>query len=263
MATTHDFSTELYINSANDKRYLKNTLSNWTTVFPIQVALDPNIDYSISVMSASVSNTFPQFHEQENTFKMNDKIFVVDNTIIHTNTTALCVYLTNICAAQSLAVSFTMDSQTQRIKITNTTASDVVIDLSKQYLQFWEKIGFNYDVQRSLTGLTLTPADDVLLEYICKLISTETVYITCNQIKGNSYYPTDSNLPILCSIHITGGYGVYSVNERPFFYEHDLLYRSSFDSISFSVLDSKFRPLEMRGGGVNLSLIVKKVNLND
>lgn len=263
MAQTHDFSTEIYINSASDVGRLSNTLSNWTTQFAIPVQLDQNQEYAMSVMSAAISNTFPQFHETETKFKLNSTEFVVDDNVVHANTTAMCQYLSNLCAGGGIALVFTLDSATQRIRITNSTASNVVLDLSPEYLPFWEKIGFEYDFQRSLIGVTLTPSDDTLFNYICRLVPTQRIFITCNQIKNNSYYPTNSNRPILCQIDITGGFGTYSYNERPFFYEHDLSYRKGFSTLSFAVLDDKFREMKMRGGNVNISLVVKKVNLND
>jgi len=263
MASTHDFSTELYINSALELTDFKNTLSDWTTKFRIPVRLEQNEEYAICVLSAAVSNTFPQFHETELKFKMNAIEVTVDDNVVHTNTTALCNYLTNLCSGEGLSVVFSLDSATQRIRITNNEAVDMTLDLSEQYLPFWRKIGFNYDYQRALSGVTLTPSDDILLNYICRLVPTERVFVTCNQIKNNSYYATDNNKAILCQIDLTGNYGTYSFNERPYPYEHDLAYRGTFSTISFSLLDDQFRPLKMFGGNCNLSLVVKKVNYND
>jgi len=264
MAATHDYSTEIYINSNTELKNLNNTLSDWTSTFSIPVQLDKDQEYAMSVMSAAVSNTFPQFHPTEQTFKLGSSTFTVDDNVVHSNTTALCQYLTNLCVAGGLNMAFSLDSSTQRIRLTNNTANDVSLDLSPEYLPFWKKIGFNYDVKRSLTGVTLTPADDVLMNFICRLIPTQRVFVTCNQIKNNSYYPTDDNKPILCQVDLTGGYGSYSFNERPYPYEHDLIYRTTFNSLQFSLLDDQFRPLtNMRGGSVNLSLVVKKVNYND
>ena len=203
MATTHDFSTELYINSATELNNLNNTLADWTTKFSIPVRLDPNQQYALTVLSASVSNTFPQFHETEQKFKLNSVVLTVDDNVVHTNTTALCQYLSNLCVANSLNMSFSLDSPSQRIRITNNTSGDVDLDLSQEYLPFWRKIGFNYDVKRSLTGVVLTPSDDILLNYICRLVPTQRVFVTCNQIKNNSYYPTDDNKAILCQIDLT------------------------------------------------------------
>ena len=68
----------------------------------------------------------------------------------------------------------------------------------------------------------------------------------------------------MCQVDLTGGFGAYSFNNPNFTYEHDLLYRTTFDSLQFSLLDDQFRPLtNMKGGSVNLSLIIKKVNYND
>jgi len=261
--STHDFSTELYINSALELNDFKNTLSDWTTKFRIPVRLDQNQDYAVSVLSAAVSNTFPQFHETELKFKLNSTVITIDDNVVHTNTTALCNYLTNLSIGSGVNVNFSLDSATQRIKITNNEAIDVVLDLASEYLPFWKKIGFNYDYKRSLSGVTLTPSDDVLLNYICRLVPTERVFITCNQIKNNSYYATDDNKAILCQIDLTGNFGSYSFNERPYPYEHDLAYRNTFQTMSFTLLDDQFRKLKMFGGNCNISLVIKKINYND
>ena len=261
---THDFSSEIYINSATELDDFNNSLSNWTSKFPIPIQLDKDTQYALSVLSCSISNTFPQFHPTEQKFKLNAIELTVDTNVVHNNTTELCQYLTNLCTVGGVNMVFSFDSSTKRIRITNDEAIDVELDLSAEYLPFWKKIGFNYDAKRSLTGVTLTPSDDILLNYVCRLIPTQRVFVTCNQIVGNSYYPTTSNLPILCQVDFTGGYGSYSFNERPFPYEHDLVYRTTFSSLQFSLLDDQFRPLtDMKGGSVNLSLVVKKVNYND
>jgi len=260
---THDFSSEILINSASDQVDLTDTLTNWSSHFPIPVQLDPNVAYSLYVSSASITNTIDQFHKTELQFKLNNTVITIDPDIVHQNTSRLCVYLSNLCATNNEDLLFTLDPTTHRIKIKNTSGADLTLDLSSQYLPFWQKLGFRYDTLESLSQLVLSDQQEVLLKYICRRIPTERCYITCDQIKNNSYYPTNNNKAILASIDIVGGYGTYNTYTAPFIYEHDLIYSNTFQYLSFQVLDDQFRPIELRGGGVNLSLVVRKTNFSD
>ena len=260
---THDYSSEILINSASDKVNINDTLSSWSSNFKIPIQLEPNVDYSMYVSSASITNTIDQFHPTELSFKLNSTVITIDPEIIHKNTCKLCVYLSNLCSLQSEDLLFSVDTNTQRIIIKNMSGSDLTIDLSSQYLPFWRKIGFRYDNSVSLTELVLTDQQQVLLKYIARVTSTQRVYIACDQIKNNSYYPTDNNRASLTSIDIVGGYGTYNTYEAPFIYEHDLVYTNSFQYLTFQVYDDQFREIELRGGGVNLGLVVKKTNYND
>jgi len=263
MAKTHDSSTEILINSS----YLvdlNDDLSRWTSYFQTPVSLEPNKQYGISVNSASVSNTFPQFHEQETTFKLNSTVITVDNDIQHQNTTALCVYLSNLTIQSGIDLMFMLDAPTQRVRIKNNSGADLTIHLDPVYLPFWKKLGFKYDLKRSLSNVVMTDQDTILLQYITKLISTQRVYVCCDQIVNNTYYFGTNNKSVLCSIDITGGYKAYSYMKQTVPYQHDLTYSQNFEYLSFSLMDDLFRPLkDMRGGGVNLSLVVQRLNYND
>jgi len=260
---THDFSSEVFINSSTDIRDLNDTLSNWNTYFKIPIQLDPNHNYALSCNSASIANTMPSFHSTEVHFKINALEFVVDNDIDFLNTTALCQYLTNLCSQQSMAFVFSVDNLTKRVRITNNTASEITIDLGEKYLPFWKKMGFRYDLSDKLSGVTIEAAGDILLRYITRLVSTQRVFITCSQVKNNSYYPTVNNVPIIAEINITGAKNSYSFQLSNYVEQHDLVYSGNFSKLSFTVLDDQFREIELRGGGVNLSLVVKKIVLTD
>lgn len=260
---THDYSSEILINSASDKVNLNDTLSNWSSNFPIPIQLEPNVDYSMYVSSASITNTMDQFHSTELNFKLNSTVITIDPEIIHKKTSKLCLYLSDLCSLAGEDLLFTVDSNTQRILIKNMSGADLTIDLASQYLPFWKKLGFRYDNSVSLTELVLTDQQQVLLKYIARLISTQRVYISCDQIKNNSYFTTNNPRAILGSIDIVSGYGSYNTYEAKFIYEHDLVYTNNFQYLSFQVYDDQFREIELRGGGVNLSLVVKKTNFND
>jgi len=259
MNQTQDKSAEVYINSAVDKTNINDTLSNWTSFFDIPVELENNAQYGLSVKSASICNTFPQFHINETIFKINSIELQIDDDRIFTNTGALCSYLTTLCSTASIDLEFKLDAPTQRIRLVNNTAGNIIIDLNDTYLPFWKKLGFQYSLSVSLPSLTISSQDDVLLKYIATLIPTQRVFIICDDVIPNSSYPTNNNRPIIASVDLMAGYGAYNYLVEPFLYEHDLRFRHAFNSLSFSVLDDKYRPIQMRGGSVNLSLVVKKL----
>ena len=260
---THDYSNEILINSAIDITDVNDTLANWSSYFKIPIQLNQDIHYAMYVSSASITNTIDQFHSTESVFKLNATKLVVNVDIIHANTTALCAYLTQLCDAADIDLIFTLDPATQRIRIRNMSGSTLIIDLSSKYLPFWKKLGFKYDLVESADSIEMDDQDDILLKYICRLTPTQRVYICCPQVRNNSYYPTASNKPILTSIDITGGYGTYNTYSAPFIYEHDLIYNTTYNYLSFQVLDDQYRPIDLRGGGVNLSLVIKQTNFND
>ena len=70
MNQTRDGSIEIYINSAVDKVNVNDTLSSWTSYLPIPVEIENNQTYGLSVKTASICNTIPQFHDEEKTFKI-------------------------------------------------------------------------------------------------------------------------------------------------------------------------------------------------
>ena len=259
MNQTRDGSIEIYINSAVDKVNINDTLSSWTSYLPIPVEIENNKPYGLSIQSASICNTFPQFHESETTFMINQTAFTVDDDIIFTNTGNLCSYLTTLVDGGGLDVEFKLDPKTQRIKITNNTSSGILIPIQEPYLSFWKKLGFQYDLSQQLQHISIEAGGDVLLKYIATLIPTQRVFIVCDEVVPNSAYPTNNNRPIIGSIDLLAGYGAYNYTVSPFLYEHDLRFRHAFNSLSFSILDDKYRPLKMRGGSVNLSIVVKRL----
>jgi len=259
MNQTRDGSIEIYINSSVDKTNLNDTLSEWTSYLPIPVEIENNKSYGLSIKSASICNTIPQFHETETKFKLNSTELIVDDDTIFSNTSSLCAYLTTLCSSKSIDMEFKLDPKTQRIQLINNTNLSVVVDLTGQYLNFWKKLGFRYDLQDQVPSVTIEAGGDVLLSYIATLIPTQRVFIICDEVVPNSAYPTNNNRPIIGSIDLMAGYGAYNVAVAPFLYEHDLRFRHAFNSLSFSVVDDKYRPIKMRGGSVNLSIVVKRL----
>jgi hypothetical protein len=259
MNQTRDGSVEIYINSAVDKTNVNDTLSEWTSYLPIPIEIENNKAYGLSVKSASICNTIPQFHATETKFKLNNTEINIDNDTIFTNTSNLCAYLTTLCDTASIDLEFKLDPKTQRVKVINNTAGGLMIDLSEPYLFFWKKLGFQYDLTLQLPSITIEAGGETLLKYIATLIPTQRVFIICDEVVPNSAYPTDNNRPIIGSIDLMAGYGAYNFTVEPFLYEHDLRFRHAFNSLSFSILDDKYRPIQMRGGSVNLSLVIKRI----
>jgi hypothetical protein len=259
MNNTRDKSLEVYINSAVDTTNINDTLSNWTSYFQIPVDIQPNESYGLSVKKAAICNTIPQFHKEERTFKLNNFVVSIDGDRLFTNTVQLCDYLTSLCSSEGIALNFSVDDNTKRVKITNGSGSNLVIDLANPYLAFWKKMGFQYDLVDNLPSITITPNDDVKFRYIAKLIPTQRVFIVCDEVIPNSSYPTNNNRPIIGSIDLVGGYGSFNFSVEPYLYEHDIRYKHAFSSLSFSILDDQYRQIEMRGGSVNLSLVIKKI----
>jgi len=233
MNQTRDGSVEIYINSAVDKVNVSDTLSEWTSYLPIPVELENNKAYGLSVQSASICNTFPQFHETERRFKLDNTEIVVNDDIIFTNTANLCSYLSELCVNAGIDALFTVDGATHRVRIKNNSSSTVVVDLGEPYVNFWKKMGFRYDLVESLTSVAVEAGGDILLRYIATIIPTQRVFIVCDQVVPNSSYPTDNNRPIVCSIDLQAGYGSFNFAVSPYLYEHDLRFRHAFNSLSF------------------------------
>jgi len=258
MNQTRDGSIEIYINSAVDKVNVNDTLSSWTSYLPIPVEIENNQTYGLSVKTASICNTIPQFHDEEKTFKIGTTELTIDDDIIFANTASLCAYLNNLMTAQSILLSFALDPKTLRIRLTNNSSGTIDIPLNEPYLSFWKKLGFRYDLIQNLPNVTIEAGGDILFQYIATLVPTQRVFIVCDEVIQNSAYPSNFNRPIIGSIDLISGYGAYNYVVEPFLYEHDLKLRHAFNSMSFSILDDKYRPVKMRGGSVNLSLVVRR-----
>jgi len=259
MDSTEDKTLEVYINSSIDKVNTTDTLTDWVSYFKIPVAISPNETYGLAVKKSAICNTIPQFNKVERVFKLNNTVIEIDGDRIFTNTQNLCLYLTALCSSNGFSLSFTIDDNTKRVRLTNNTTSDIIIDLAQPYLSFWAKIGFQYDLTLGFSNVTIEPSGDILLKYITKLIPTQRIYICCDDVIPNSSYPTNSNKGIISSIDLLGGYGSYNFSVEPFLYFHQIKYTHAFSSLSFSVLDDNYRPIELKGGSINLSLVIKKI----
>jgi YD repeat-containing protein len=257
MARTTDNTIEIFINSATDKVNLNDTVSKWTTFFEIPIEVDGAS--TLAVHKASILNSLPNFHADERTFRLNSTTLTVDKNIVFTSATTLATYLISLTTNAGFDITFAIDADSQRLRITNNDTADLVIDLADVFLPFWEKMGFKYDDASALPSITLPQDDDVLFLYLPIVISTQCVYIVSNAIVPNSNYATDSNRAILCSIDFDGGFGRYNCFDSKFLYKHDLITKHNFNSMSFEVLDDKYRPVDMFGGKVGLSLILSKI----
>lgn len=255
LAQTYDKSYEVYINSSVDTVNLNDTLSNWTSYFPIPLNLAYG-KYKMAVKSAAVCNTIDQFHDRNNKFKINSTVYTVETDRIYSTTSTLCTYLSNLVSGES--IDFSLDPDTQRVRVVNNSGTTKTLDLTGDYLRFWKKLGFRYS---STTTPNTIDLNDILLQHIATLIPTQKVYITCDEILPNSSYPTNSNRGILTDISLQAGYGIYTAYQPSTFYFHELRVNNSLSHLSFQLLDDKYEVIkDLKGGSINLSLIIKKVD---
>lgn len=254
LSQTHDQTYEIYINSSVDTTNLNDTLSQWTSYFdiPLEVA---HGKYGLAVKSIAVCNTINQFNDKNNKFKINNNEYTVEIDRVYQSTTSLCSYLTSLVSSEN--IDFSVDIQTQRVRIENNSGTTKTIDLTGNYLNFWKKLGFKYDTNTQPSSVDI---NNTLLKHVATLIPTQRVYLTCNNVVPNSYYPTNSNLPIIGEVNLQAGYGVYSLFQSSDYYYHDLNANNSLTSLSFSLLNDKYEPIKtINGGSVNLSLLIKKL----
>lgn len=254
LANTSDKTLELYINNSVDKISTNDNLTSWQTIFEVPIPLE-DINYKLSVQSASIANTFPQFHSTERKVKINSSVITIPRSRVFNNTSDFLVWLSSQFDNVSLDVNMSVDIDTKTVTIENNHSDNITIDLSPTYLPFWRKMGYTgYE-----TSKVIEPLQTLQLQYVPSLIPTQRVFITCDSIVNNSNTPTIDNRPILCCINITGGFGTYSYEVLPYVYEHDFIKIRTINSLRFQVFDDKYRPLEMRGGAVLMSLILRGV----
>jgi len=253
---TSDHTLELYINSSSDGIQGSSSLSNWTTNFPVPANLESG-RYNLAVSSASIANTFPQFHSTERKVRVNTVEFNLSRDAVYSNTGAFTTALTSQMDASSVELVLSVDTLTQRVLLTNDGAGNATIDLAEPYLEFWKKMGY---VDTGATELVLTPAQTLLLPYVASLIPTQRVHITCDSIVNNSITPSINNRPIMCCVNIESNFGSYSTQVYPYLYKHDLVSQNSLYTLKFGVYDDKSRLLEMMGGSVNLSILLSKAD---
>lgn len=254
LSQTHDKSIEVYINSAIDKTNLNDTLATWTSFFKIPVPLAHG-KYGIAIRSLAICNTIDQFNDKNNKFKINDTEYTIEIDRVYQSTKALCTILTTLVSSENIV--FSIDAETQRVRVKNNSGSKKSIDLTGDFLNFWKKLGFRYDIKSQPNSVDI---NDTLLKHIATLIPTQRVYLTCSNVVPNSYYPTDNNRGIIGHVDLQAGYGVYSLFQPSEFYYHDLNDNHSLNSLSFSLLNDKYEPIkDLNGGSVNISLIVKKL----
>jgi hypothetical protein len=267
LEATQDKSIEVYINSEVDKQ-TDDSESNFTAVFPQHIPLPTNLNYHLNVISAACPNTMPQFNTDQRfisyTVGANAPVTVeINKHIINSSTSDLATYLNSLCNPTDVNVSFSVNSQTRQLVVTNETTDEVLtFNVSGNYRNFWLKLGFT-ETQLDTGDLTLTNASGVKVTAtgykLPVLVATQRVYITCRDIKNNSFIPTiATNPPILCTVDMMGSFGSFNVfeNDDENFWNHDLYINGSLNSLTFNLLDDRYQPIELLGGGLRLALVV-------
>jgi len=250
---------EIYLNSEFDKR-INDTTANWTTEFQ-NIMLNPNKGYQVSLSSCQIPNSCPQFHENEIHFKIGDGVdffdVYYDNSKVFNNVSEMLAYVSSIMNDQISGIVVSQDLDSRKTKIQNNTGSDLILNFNHSgSIAFFRKLGFAYPTNTIIANTT-----NIISSYYPSLIGTSRFYIVCEEIVNNSFSGKNyNNWSILKSINVNVGFGSYvnfqSNNEL---YFHDLSISTNLNNLSFQILDDRLRPLNLNGGGVNLSLLVREV----
>jgi hypothetical protein len=129
-------------------------------------------------------------------------------------------------------------------------------------MPFWNKLGFQQSQETTPGNLRVPAAGSLLAEKLAVLIATQRVYITCNEILNNSFIgSTTTNPPVLCVIDIEGSFGTFNTfeNNNPVYFNHDMTITNNLNFLSFGLLDDRYKPVELLGSGIRLSLIIKEI----
>lgn len=267
ITTTKDHSIEVYINSSTDKQS-SDTTSNFRAIFPQNIPLPGDMTYNLNVISVACPYTMPQFNTDQRSIRFEvdsvPETYQINKAIINSSMDDLCTYLNGLLNPSSTNVSFSVNSSTQRLVMKNeSTNKTVSFSVDGDYGNFWLKMGFS-QTQLDAGDLTIVNSGGVKYsvegDYLPVLVPTQRVYITCGNIKNNSFIPSVStNPPILCTVDLFGGFGSYSLfeNDDNKFWVHDLNVSGNLNSLQFGILDDRYKPVELLGGGLLLSLVIK------
>ena len=263
ISSTSDNSIELYINSEVDKRP-SDTPANFTVNYPQNIPL-PQMNYHLNVVSVAVPNTMPQFNSDQRNVSIqvnNDPAvgFSINKNEVFNSTNEFCTRFEGLVnGISSGLVTVTQDALTRRFTIKNNKTGTIKFSSGGDYAGFWLKLGFS-QAQINSGTITIGPHATVASEFLPVLVSTQRVYITCDEIANNSFIPSnETNPPILCHVDLQGAFGSFNVFESddPNFWNHDLNISGNLNNLSFRLLDDRYKPVELLGSGIRLSLVVK------
>lgn len=252
---------EIYLNSEVDK-LTSETPSKWTTQFNEAITLVGSQKYELQVQSVSVPNVFPAFNSRERQIEynyagMNAVRLTLDKDRIFDTFSEMTTYLSGLFNND---IVFSINPQTQRLKIQNTTASTVFFYNDEDFHWFFRKMGFTKSLNNVSGRIQILAGNEVEGEFLPVLISTQRVYVTCDQILNNSITPSRSTPSILCCVDLTGSFGSFSnyTQQNNHFFKHIVTTSGNLSYLSFSLIDDTYEPIELLGSGVRLSLILRK-----
>ena len=253
---------EIYINSEVDK--LPNeTPSKWTTFFNERIELKGSEKYELQVQSVSVPNVFSAFNAKERLIEYTYENEAAQNVEIDKNRVFqsigdLTTYLTGLF---SNAIVFSIEAETQKMVITNTSAKNVFLYNDGDYHAFFQKLGFTKAFNNVSGRIPIQAGDSITSEYLPVLIATQRVYITCDQILNNSITPSRTTPSILACVDLTGSFGSFSnyIQQNNNFFKHIITSTSNLNYLSFSILDDTYEPIELLGSGVRLSMVLRRI----
>ncbi len=250
---------EVYLNSEYDRRN-GDTTSDWTTEFN-NIMLDPNKGYQVALSAVQIPNSCPQFHNSEKHFKIGDGIdfydVYYDNSKIFSNIPDMLAYVSSLMNDKISGIVISQDADSRKTKVMNNTGSDLVLNFTHSgSINFFRKLGIVYNENVIIANNT-----SIISSYYPSLIGTSRFYIICEEIVNNSFSGKNyNNWSIMKSINVNVGFGSYvnfqSNNEL---YYHDLSISTNLNNLSFRILDDRFRPVDLNGGGVNMSLFVREI----
>jgi len=254
-----DNTYEIYLNSEFDKLN-GDTNADWTTEFKT-IALNPNKYYQVGINSLQVPNTCPQFHQNDVNFIFSNNDFtfnkIYDNTNVFETLQDMLAYITTIFTSEISGIVVSQDEKTKKTKITNNSGASITLNLTDENSKnFFRKIGFT-----SSSNINIPNTQSVISSSYPTILGTSRFYLVCEEIKNNSYSGRDyNNWSIMMGINCNVGFGSYcnyQTNNNIYF--HDLNTSSSINNLSFRVLDDRFRPVKLQGGGVQLSIYLREI----
>jgi len=253
-----DNTYEIYINSEFDKLE-SDTSSDWTTEFT-EIRLNPNRSYQIGINSLQIPNTCPQFHNNDVNFSFSNSSFnfdkVYDNKRVFDTITTMMAYITSLFTDEINGVVVSQDEITKKTKITNNSGENITIEINSNTQNFYKKLGFE-----TLNSIIIPNTQSVISNNFPSLIGTSRFYLICEEIRNNSFSGINyNNWSIMMGINCNVGFGSYcnyQTNNNIYF--HDLNTTSSINNLSFRIIDERFRPVQLSGGGVQLSLYLKEI----
>ena len=253
-----DNTFEVYLNSEFDKSNSDNN-ADWTTEFN-SIPLNPNKYYQLGISSLQVPNTCPQFHANDVKFSFSNASFnfdkVYDNTNIYETIQDMMAYITTLFTSEISGIVVSQDTKTKKTKITNNSGESLTLEINDGTKNFYHKLGFETN-----GNIVIPNTQSVLSKNYCSILGTSRFYVVCEEIKNNSFSGRNyNNWSVMMGINCNVGFGSYcNYQTNNNIYYHDLNTTSSINNLSFRILDDRFRPVQLQGGGVQISLYLREI----